>query len=119
MPDPATLNTDGVDGSKQHVTAISDKSLEVLVRDIVERRLGLEAFTLSDTASFRDDLGADSLDVFDLLLAFEEAFDIEIPDIAADSMPRIVDAIAYLRTHAPSTPPRHTASQPSAQHGRW
>ena len=119
--DPATLNTDGAAGPKQHVTALSDESFDVLVRDIVGRRLGVDANTVTDTDSFRDDLGADFLDVFDLLLVFEETFRIEIPDAAVDSMPRIADAIAYLKTHAPSTPPRHTGShhaESSSENGR-
>ena len=111
MPDAVTLNPDGDVRRTPHVTVRSDGSFDVLVRDIIERRLGLDAFTVTNKASFRDDLGADSLDVFDLLLAFEEAFGIEIPDAAADSMPRIVDAIAYLKSHTSSSPPRHAGGR--------
>ena len=66
------------------------------VRSFIAQHLGIDQNTVTDAARFRDDLGADSLDAFELLLAFEETFDIEIPDEDADPMRRVRDAIAYL-----------------------
>ncbi len=61
----------------------------------------------ADEARFRDDLGADSLDAFELLLAFEETFGIEIPDDAADPMQRVGNAVTYIEARVASGhPPR-------------
>ena len=108
MPGPRTLKPDGAVRPRPRLTPRTDESVDVVVRDVIKRRLGLEADALTDNASFRDDLDADSLDVFDLLLAFEEAFNIEIPDAVADSMPRVADAIAYLESQTSPSPSRHT-----------
>jgi len=62
------------------------------VRSLIAEHLGIDADTLTDDARFRNDLGADSLDAFELLLAFEETFSIEIPDAEADPMQRVRDA---------------------------
>ena len=64
----------------------------MVVRDLIGQHLCIDAEKVTDAAAFRDDLSADSLDAFDLLLAFEETFGIEIPDNEADSMPRVGDA---------------------------
>ena len=69
------------------------------VRSLIAQHLGIDPRRVTDDARFRDDLGADSLDAFELLLAFEEAFDLEIPDEDADPMRRVRDAIAYLDAH--------------------
>ena len=66
------------------------------VRSLIAQHLGIDADSVSDEATFRDDLGADSLDAFELLMAFEETFGIEIPDAEADPMQRVSDAIAYI-----------------------
>ena len=58
------------------------------VRCLIAQHLGVDQDAVTDDARFRDDLRADSLDAFELLLAFEETFDIEIPDNAADPMQR-------------------------------
>ena len=59
-------------------------------------------------ALFRDDLGADSLDAFELLLAFEDAFDIEIPDTDAGPMRCVQDAVAYIESHV-AVGPEHVS----------
>ncbi len=66
------------------------------VRRLIAQHLGIEASRVTDEALFRDDLGADSLDAFELLMTFEDAFGLEIPDAAADPMQRVSDATAYI-----------------------
>ena len=68
------------------------------VKSIIVRHLGLDANDLAPEASFRDDLGADSLDAFELLMAFEDEFDIEIPDEDAGAMQCVHDAITYIES---------------------
>jgi acyl carrier protein len=66
------------------------------VKKIVIDHLGVDADKVSDGANFIDDLGADSLDVVELVMAFEEAFGVEIPDDAAETIVTIGDAIKFL-----------------------
>ena len=68
------------------------------VRSTIVRHLGLDAHELAPEALFRDDLGADSLDAFELLMGFEDEFDIEIPDTDAGTMQCVKDAIAYIES---------------------
>ncbi len=72
------------------------------MKRIVVRHLGVDEGDVTEDASFRDDLEADSLDAFELLITFEEEFGIEIPDSAADQMRRVQDAIAYIEARATS-----------------
>ena len=66
------------------------------VKAIVVEHLGVEAEKVSDTASFIDDLGADSLDNVELVMAFEEEFGVEIPDDAAEKIVTVKDAITFI-----------------------
>ena len=66
------------------------------VRDIIEKELGVEREKLSDDASFIEDLGADSLDVVELVMVFEKEFNIDIPDEDAEKLRTVGDAIKYL-----------------------
>ena len=66
------------------------------VKKIVVEHLGVEADKVTDNASFIDDLGADSLDTVELVMAFEEEFGCEIPDDAAEKILTVRDAIAYI-----------------------
>lgn len=66
------------------------------VRKIVVDNLGVEADKVSESASFIDDLGADSLDTVELVMAFEEEFGIEIPDDAAESILTVADAVKFI-----------------------
>ena len=68
------------------------------VKDIIVEHLGMEADKITDTASFIDDLGADSLDTVELVMAFEEEFNCEIPDDAAEKILTVKDAIDLLST---------------------
>ncbi|MXW68349.1 MAG: acyl carrier protein [Gemmatimonadales bacterium] len=66
------------------------------VREIIAQELGVEQEKVVDDANFVDDLGADSLDTVELVMAFEEEFGIEIPDEDAERMQTVAEAIAYL-----------------------
>ena len=66
------------------------------VKKIVVEHLGVDADKVTDTASFIEDLGADSLDTVELVMAFEEEFGIEIPDDAAESIVTVGDAVKYI-----------------------
>ncbi|HLA48252.1 MAG: acyl carrier protein [Nitrospinae bacterium RIFCSPLOWO2_12_39_16] len=71
-------------------------SVEQKVKEIIVEQLGVEDSEVTPTASFVNDLGADSLDIVELVMAFEEAFDIEIPDEAAEKIATVKDAINYI-----------------------
>ena len=66
------------------------------VKKIVADHLGIEEAKVHDDSSFIDDLGADSLDTVELVMAFEEEFSIEIPDDAAESITTVKDAISFI-----------------------
>ena len=70
------------------------------VKKIVAEHLGVEESKVTDNASFIDDLGADSLDTVELVMAFEEEFGCEIPDEAAEKILTVKDAIDYLNKNA-------------------
>jgi acyl carrier protein len=72
------------------------KELENKVKDIIVEELGVERDKLTDTASFMEDLGADSLDTVELVMAFEKEFDIDIPDEDAEKLRTVGDALKYL-----------------------
>lgn len=69
------------------------------VKNIVVEHLGVEEDKVSDTASFIDDLGADSLDTVELVMAFEEEFGCEIPDDAAEKILTVQDAINFIEAN--------------------
>ena len=66
------------------------------VKKIVVEHLGVEAEKVTEEASFIDDLGADSLDIVEMVMAFEEEFGVEIPDDAAEKITTVKDAIDYI-----------------------
>jgi acyl carrier protein len=66
------------------------------IKQIVSEQLGVDEGEVTPTASFVDDLGADSLDTVELVMAFEEAFEIEIPDEDAEKIRTVQDAIGYV-----------------------
>ena len=72
-------------------------SLTRRLAEIIVEQLGVSPEEIEPEASFMDDLGADSLDIVELVMAMEEEFDIEIPDDDASRLERIRDAIAYVR----------------------
>jgi acyl carrier protein len=73
------------------------------VKQIIMDQLGVSADQVTPQASFIDDLGADSLDTVELVMALEEEFDIEIPDEDAEKMKTVQDALDYLKKHVGET----------------
>jgi acyl carrier protein len=67
------------------------------VKEIISKQLGIDMEKVTPGASFMDDLGADSLDTVELVMAFEEAFNIEIPDEDAEKIIKVQDAINYIK----------------------
>jgi acyl carrier protein len=74
-------------------------SVEERVKQIIVEQLGVDEGEVTPTASFVDDLGADSLDTVELVMAFEEAFGIEIPDEDAEKIATVKDAVEYIQKH--------------------
>lgn len=70
------------------------------VRAIIVDQLGVEEAQVTPTASFIDDLGADSLDIVELIMAFEEEFDLDIPDEEAEKIATVQDAVDYIKDRA-------------------
>ena len=75
-------------------------SVDEKVKSIIVEQLGVDANEVTPEASFVDDLGADSLDTVELVMAFEEAFNIEIPDEAAEKIQKVKDAIEYIEKNS-------------------
>ena len=73
--------------------------VQAKVNEIIVQQLGVDAVKVTIEASFVDDLGADSLDVVELVMAFEEEFGVEIPDEAAEKIATVKDAVEYLQKH--------------------
>ena len=67
------------------------------IKEIIAKQLGVNPSEVTPDASFVEDLGADSLDTVELVMAFEEAFNIEIPDEDAEKITKVKDAIAYVQ----------------------
>ncbi len=67
------------------------------VKEIIAKQLGVNPAEVTPEASFVEDLGADSLDTVELVMAFEEAFNIEIPDEDAEKIAKVKDAIEYIK----------------------
>ena len=79
---------------------MSEKSIEQRVKEIIVEQLGVNADQVTPEAKFIEDLGADSLDTVELVMALEEEFGLDIPDEDADKMKTVGDALEYLRSHA-------------------
>ncbi len=73
-------------------------SVQPRVKKIIEEQLGVEPDRVKPEASFIDDLGADSLDIVELVMAMEEEFDIEIPDEEAEKLKTVQDVMKYLES---------------------
>ncbi len=76
--------------------------LEDKVKEIISKQLGVSQAEIKPESSFVEDLGADSLDTVELVMAFEEAFGIEIPDEDAEKISKVKDAIEYINNKKPS-----------------
>ena len=72
-------------------------NVEERVKDIIVEELGVEREKLTNEASFMEDLGADSMDTVELVMAFEKEFDIDIPDEEAEKLRTVGDALKYLQ----------------------
>jgi acyl carrier protein len=70
------------------------------VRDIVVEQLGVDAEEVTMESKFIDDLGADSLDIVELIMALEEEFDMEIPDEEAEKISTVGDVVEYIKAHS-------------------
>ena len=79
---------------------MSEKSIEEKVKDIIVEQLGVNPEQVTLTASFIEDLGADSLDTVELVMALEEEFEIDIPDEEAEKIVTFQDVLNYIKTHA-------------------
>jgi acyl carrier protein len=75
---------------------MSDKSIEEKVRGIIVEQLGVTAEQATLEASFIEDLGADSLDTVELVMAFEEEFGVEVPDEDAEKLLKVSDVVKYI-----------------------
>jgi acyl carrier protein len=75
---------------------MAEKTVEVKVKEIIVDQLGVDEKEVTQEASFIDDLGADSLDTVELVMAFEEEFDIEIPDDDAEKILSVKNAVDYI-----------------------
>jgi acyl carrier protein len=81
--------------TRRNMAAVDEK-----VKQIIVEQLGVDEGEVTPSASFVDDLGADSLDTVELVMAFEEAFDIEIPDEDAEKIRTVTDAVDYIGKNA-------------------
>jgi acyl carrier protein len=75
---------------------MAEKSIEERVKDIIVEQLGVNPEQVTPSASFIEDLGADSLDTVELVMAFEEEFSIEVPDEDAEKLQTVGDVIKYI-----------------------
>ncbi|MGE5189097.1 MAG: acyl carrier protein [Gemmatimonadota bacterium] len=75
-------------------------SVDKRVKEIVAEQLGRDVNEVTNEASFIDDLGADSLDIVELVMAMEDEFGIEIPDEEAEKIKTVKDVIEYIKAHA-------------------
>jgi acyl carrier protein len=96
---PAVVVAQGLDdyrtGGKIRMASVEER-----VKQIIVEQLGVDEGEVTPTASFVDDLGADSLDTVELVMAFEESFGIEIPDEDAEKIATVKDAVDYIEKHA-------------------
>jgi len=76
------------------------ESAEAKVKEIIINELGVDPEKVTSEASFMEDLGADSLDTVELVMAFEEEFGVDIPDEDAEQMRTVGDAVNYLKEHS-------------------
>ncbi len=83
--------------------ATDNKATVEKVKQIIGEQLGVDEGEVTPSASFVDDLGADSLDQVELVMALEEAFSVEIPDEDAEKIRTVQDAIDYVEKHAKAT----------------
>ncbi len=81
---------------------MSDQELKDKVTQIIVQQLGVEADKVTPDSTFIDDLGADSLDIVELIMAFEEEFGIDIPDEDAEKITAVKNVLEYIKAHTAS-----------------
>ena len=81
----------------KHVKESYKRFLENKIREIIVDKLGIEESEITDSASFTNDLGADSLDTVELIMEFEKEFNVSIPDEEAEKIQTVGDAVTYLK----------------------
>jgi acyl carrier protein len=79
---------------------MAEKTTEEKVKDIIVEQLGVNPEQVTPQASFIEDLGADSLDIVELVMAFEEEFSVEVPDEDAEKLQTVGDVINYIKERA-------------------
>ena len=94
--------------------AVADK-----VKSIIVEQLGVDEEEVTPDASFVDDLGADSLDTVELVMAFEEEFGIEIPDEEAEKITPVKEAVDYIESHAKTKKARRRQAGRRSRDGQW
>ncbi|MFI5202379.1 MAG: acyl carrier protein [Candidatus Kapaibacterium sp.] len=77
---------------------MADQNVESKVKEIIVSKLGVEDSQITPSASFTNDLGADSLDTVELVMEFEKAFNLQIPDEDAEKIQTVGDAITYINS---------------------
>jgi acyl carrier protein len=87
-------------GGRNNRIFMADKSIEEKVKDIIVEQLGVNPEQVTPQASFIEDLGADSLDIVELVMAFEEEFSVEVPDEDAEKLQTVGDVIKYIQERA-------------------
>ena len=78
---------------------MADKTIEQRVKEIIVEQLGVNADQVTPDAKFIEDLGADSLDIVELVMALEEEYDLEISDEDAEKIRTVGDVVAYIESH--------------------
>ncbi len=81
---------------------MNDNELFEKLRKVVVEQLGVSAEEVTRQASFQEDLGADSLDTVELVMALEDEFEVEIPDEDAEKLTTVENALKYIKTHQPA-----------------
>jgi acyl carrier protein len=81
------------------MNSMEPTSIEAKVKSIIADQLGVSEDEIKTESSFIEDLGADSLDIVELVMAMEEEFEIEIPDEEAENIKTVGDAVTYINTH--------------------
>lgn len=69
------------------------------IKEMIADSLGVDAGTITEESSFKDDLGADSLDLFELVMALEEEYDVEIPTDDLENIATVGDVVKYIESH--------------------
>jgi acyl carrier protein len=93
---PAQLQDFSARENTNYTNFMAEKSIEEKVKDIIVEQLGVNPEQVTPQASFIEDLGADSLDIVELVMAFEEEFGVEVPDEDAEKLQTVGDVIKYI-----------------------